>query len=225
MNKDTDIIIIAGQSNALGLSPAPENRNKPFFGALTRCAFGLGKDENRFGLEMGAAEVLHNKNGNFGIIKYASDGTSLYDRWLPPLGEDFNGLIGAAERGLSAFIKAGFWPRVRALLWMQGENDAIYREQAKAYEENLFSFIAAVRKNLDNEIVFSLGETNPHNAVLHYAADVNAAKQKAANKLHNVFFIPTGDLTGLIDNYHYRADEELALGKRLAESALKAARS
>lgn len=221
--------MIAGQSNALGISPVKGLLNKEFYfdsliyqasnvrvpqeRRIVPVSLGLGADKQKFGLEIGAALALSGER--CGFIKYASDGTSLYDRWSLG-GEDFNGLKETFFSAMDAFSKKGHKPRLRGILWMQGENDASSAEQAAVYCPKLKQFIAAVR-SYAGEVPFVIGETNPQNPCLPFADQVNAAKKIAAEEMENVYFVPTGDLTELIDHYHYSADNMLRIGERMAK--------
>lgn len=223
-----DIYLIAGQSNALGISPVkdlPEsfsaadvliyqasNVHVPHERAIVPVQPGLGADGQKFGLELGIARAFAGKK--VGLIKYASDGTSLYDRWSLG-GEDFIGLKQTFEDGIAAFAERGLKPRVRGMLWMQGENDASFAEQAAVYKKKLKEFISAVRTFAD--VPFVMGETHPCNPRLPYSAEVNEAKRSAASEMSEVYFVPTDDLVELIDGYHYTAKNMLELGERMAK--------
>ena len=198
----TNTYLIAGQSNALGISPVSDlaqpceypgvflyqasNVSVPFGHTIITVRPGLGIKEDKFGLELGAARACRGERTC--LIKYASDGTSLYDRWSPG-GRDFLGMKETFLLGMAAF-------------------------RAAAYGENLKSFIGAVRA-FAGDIPFAVGETNPHNAALPYVGAVNAAKRRAAKECGRVIYVPTGDLNDLADMYHYGAADMRALGERL----------
>ncbi len=136
---------------------AAAERSEKFYGAkievvnFSRSGYGIGwgleAAEEKFGLEIGAASFFASVKGKFGLIKYATDGTSLFDRWnaFGDGGEDFQNLNDTISAGLLNYIKLGFEPRIKSFLWMQGENDAIYTEQAQSYERNLEEFIKKIR--------------------------------------------------------------------------------
>ncbi|MGN1077577.1 MAG: sialate O-acetylesterase, partial [Candidatus Gallimonas sp.] len=175
---------------------------------------GLGADDTKFGLELGAALAFAGES--VGFVKYASDGTSLYDRWSPG-GADFIGLKGTFTSGMAEFSAKGLNPRLCGILWMQGENDASFEHQAAVYGQKLREFIAAVR-SYAGEVPFVVGETNPHNPYLPFAEKVNVDKRLATKEVPDVRFVSTEDLTDLIDNYHYGADHMLELGKRMVQT-------
>jgi len=102
--KMADVYLIAGQSNALGVSPCaglpPDFKNNGSVMLYQSGAFsgvraidpavcgrfipvrpGLGHAADYFGLELGMAAAL--TDGAY-LIKYACDGTSLYREWRPP---------------------------------------------------------------------------------------------------------------------------------------------
>jgi hypothetical protein len=106
-----NVLLIAGQSNALGISHFAElpeeyrrsydvdiyfntNTENPNNGKWQRVRPGLGHREDRFGLELPAAHLLAARGEEWVIIKYASDGTALYDRWNKARSaEDYNALM------------------------------------------------------------------------------------------------------------------------------------
>lgn len=234
-----EVYIIAGQSNALGLSPVPENDfdkksanilfyqesnvRVPAQKELVAVRYGLGIDQWHFGLEVGAAQVLEKEKIRACIIKYASDGTSLYDSWKArgKVGEDFVNLKNAIENGISLLKKRACEVKIKAMLWMQGENDAIFFEQASEYQSNLQDFIEEIRQNFGEDLCVAIGQTNPNNMYLPYAEAVNKAKKNISQKMKNVFFVKTRDLNDLCDRYHYGTENELQLGKRLMEAVIK----
>lgn len=110
-----DVVLLAGQSNAVGFSPVKETslptyENIMYYGSgqsseanaansdkWTFVKPGLGKDTTRFGPEMGMSEVFSERypeeevSESLAIIKYAWGGTALWGLWTPP---------SAAEQGL-----------------------------------------------------------------------------------------------------------------------------
>ncbi len=228
-----EVYVIAGQSNALGISPvagvvkkqdfdgiliyASSNRPSPRFGKVLPMGYGFGADEQKFGLEAGIAEVLKSRHKEALLVKYASDGTSLYDRWNPTLsGEDYRGLLCALCAAEEWMRQRHENPEWKGFFWMQGENDALFEEQAEYYHENLLTFISAVRERLGDRLPFVIGESDPENERLTYVSMVNGAKKRASQELRDVLFVPTGDLTQLIDSFHYTAENMLKLGRRMA---------
>lgn len=237
MREPLYIVIVAGQSNALGLSPVAgleESQRKtyenlPIFldtnyphpraGVWQSVRPGLGVDEARFGLEMGVAETLSLQKARYALVKYASDGTSLCDRWnAETRGEDYESLLKTVKRataGLDGEIRyAGF-------IWMQGCNDACYESASVEYGKNLRAFIKGVRTEICEDLPFVIGQINPVNPYLPYRERVIEAQKQVAETLKRVRFVATDDLLSLVDNYHYDAPCEWELGKRLAKELLK----
>jgi len=109
-NKDIDVIVIAGQSNAVGCSNwAYLNENDlevyrsgfentkiryccdeyyNYSRFFTNVKTGQGHQANRFGPELGMAEYFEEQqdylNKNVYLIKYGFGGTALYNRWRSP---------------------------------------------------------------------------------------------------------------------------------------------
>lgn len=232
-----DVYIIAGQSNALGLSPAAEldssilklnstliyqssNVNVPGNNQLINVSPGLGADNTKFGLEVGVARHLNLMGKRACLIKYASDGTSLYDRWRATnkQGEDFVNLLETVKRGIYQLQLCNFLPCIKGFLWFQGENDASHAMQAKEYKNNLKNFITEIRNVLKIELPFVIGQTNPNNKFLAYVKEVNAAQKSVAKEMRKVRYVKTSDINALTDNYHYNAMSELEIGKRMIQA-------
>ena len=91
--KTVNVLLIAGQSNALGISPYGElppevlhtystdiffrtNTENPHNGVWQKVRPGLGFRADRFGLELPAAACLEGRGEPWVIVKYASDGTA-----------------------------------------------------------------------------------------------------------------------------------------------------
>lgn len=234
-----DAYIIAGQSNALGISPVSGLRdNIPFHDIyvysscnvftkkndkLLKMGCGFGADENKFGLEVGIAKTLQENNVKALLIKYASDGTSLYDRWnAKKCGEDFKSLLRTVDRAEIAFKdKYNEKIDIQGIFWMQGSSDSLFFEQANEYYENLKDFICELRSRYGKKLPFVIGQTNPNNKRLIYVKTVNAAQKKLSEEMESVIFVNTEDLNSLIDDFHYDAENMLMLGCRMAEALLK----
>ena len=228
--------IIAGQSNALGISPVaglegkdytyPEimmyqscNVPVPNGDCLKPLAPGFGADATKFGLELGLAEKLYPVLGKMLFIKYASDGTSLYDRWnAAPRGVDYSALLETVKKACTAVFEP---VELEALFWMQGSNDASFEEQANVYYENLKTFVEKIGVDLGKEkLPVVIGQINPNNKVLRFVKQVNIAQRRVCEEKSYAYFTDTSDISDLIDNYHYTAACELELGRRMAEKYL-----
>ena len=234
-----NVLLIAGQSNALGISYYRElpqeklqgydvdiyfntNTENPNNGVWQKVRPGLGYKADRFGLELPAAHVLNATGEPWVIIKYASDGTALYDRWNKERSaEDYNALIDTLHTAVCDLKAAGKVPVFRGLLWQQGCSDSIKEHTALEYEQNLRAFIANVRAETAPDLPVAIGSVHEFSERMPYRATVIAAQKKVAATLSRAVFVPTTDIEEMFDSWHYTPACEWELGRRLTEAVLK----
>ncbi len=234
-----NVLLIAGQSNALGIShfaelPAEkqktydveiyfntntENENN---GVWQKVRPGLGHKPDRFGLELPAAHVLTARGEKWVIIKYASDGTALYDRWNKVRSaEDYNALIDTLHTAVRDLRAKGLEPVFRGLLWQQGCSDAIKEHTAVEYEQNLRAFVENIRAETVADLPVVIGSVHEFSERMPHRATVIAAQKKVAAELARAVFVPTTDIEEMFDGWHYTPECEWELGRRLTEAVLK----
>jgi hypothetical protein len=234
-----NVLLIAGQSNALGISrfeelPAEKQRSydiEIYFntntenennGVWQKVRPGLGHKPDRFGLELPAAHVLSATGEKWIIIKYASDGTALYDRWNKARSaEDYNALVDTIRTAVRDLRAKGLEPMFRGLLWQQGCSDAIKAHTAAEYEQNLHAFVENVRAETVADLPVAIGSVHEFSERMPYRATVIAAQKKVAADLPRVAFVPTTDIEEMFDGWHYTPECEWELGRRLTEAVLK----
>jgi hypothetical protein len=110
---------------------------------------------------------------------------------------------------------------------MQGESDSETTEMANAYEENLKSLIADVRKQTKQaklpfvvgRISSSLLKKTPW--VFDHARIVQRAQEAVAAQDDRVFIINTDNLSTLKDNTHFDTQAQLNLGNAMADIMIK----
>jgi hypothetical protein len=175
----TDVILLAGQSNATGQGYM-KNIPPDFTADTTVLIFYSGwlsgkgnpktwmplgqasESPDRFGAElsMGTELVQLCPGRQFAIIKHALSGSNLYAQWNPGsspadtsgFGEEFVKFVATVESGMQKLRDAGHEPVIRAMAWQQGEADArdiAGIERSRAYGQNLQHFIGRVRQQLD----------------------------------------------------------------------------
>ena len=84
-------------------------------------------------------------NDEVRLVKYAINGTALYNDWAPTAGPQYIGFMKAAQRAL-ADLEANQVPyEIAGMLWLQGESDAKENMGAE-YEKNLSAFIEHMRR-------------------------------------------------------------------------------
>ena len=233
-----NILLIAGQSNALGIShvaglPTEKqvgydipiffgtNTENPHAGRWILVTPGLGSKADRFGLELPAASILSTLEGEWAIIKYASDGTALYDRWNKARSaEDYNGLIDTIRAACAALRAEGKTPVFRGLLWQQGCSDAIKEHKAAEYEENLRAFLRNLRSETAADLPVAIGSVHEFSEHMPHRATVIAAQKAVTAEDPRAVFVPTTDIEQMFDNWHYTPECEWELGIRLCNAVL-----
>ncbi len=257
------VIILAGQSNAVGQSYCnflnrqtfTEDRyrvaeagypdtmiaynvnpftDRPVFcGDFVNVKFGQGRETIdkqyiSFGPEIGIAEYLSEAfpGETFYIIKSATGGTDLYDRWNPTRKADnnlYHNMVGFVGDSLKKLEEEGLTPEIIAFCWMQGESDSGIVGKRNQYEYLFTRLISDFKKTFAEYLpetgmsVIQPGITSVWNSY----ADLNAIKSGMAKRSNKWYYFETTDLkTGTDPNsdpYHYVADDMIILGRRFGE--------
>ncbi len=169
MSKKIQIVLIGGQSNAVGCTNKDTLDEKDrdyhlenvylyqegnFHSDYTKRVmkgiyWGLGHDPAQMGIEYGMAYMLNHEQPEVGFIRLAWGGTNVGFHWqttfdkIPQSTEDkgycYYEFVNTVRRGLEAYKQAGFEPEIKGMVWMQGESDADKTEE----------WARAYKKNLD----------------------------------------------------------------------------
>lgn len=199
----------------------------------TRLGLGLSKDQ--FGPEVGIAEQLNIANKkNIYLIKYAKGSTTLYLNWLSPsskgcslTGDMYKGAIDYIYDSLHELENNGFSPIIKAICWMQGEDDAKGTEFNNYYNytKHLISdlraeFIKYAPKGIGfiDAAIANIPDWKEHDII-------NNAKMCNAKEDKQSIFIGTNK-KGIIssnepDNYHYDSSSMIKLGHLFGDELLK----
>ena len=231
---DLDIYALFGQSNAggqadtTGVTRFDSVDSSQLFmadGPGGYLGFDFGVNQNtgsnsttsQFGPESELARLLDlNTASDAAICKQAQNGTSLAVDWNPSTGSNYAN----AKESLSLFIRnaeiQGYTPRVKGLLWVQGERDAnnsVATPQA-TYETLLTDLIADFRATYGAGIPVAISETKVTAAGYDSLADIQAAQAAVAANVSNCSLIDTSgsefSLQG--DGIHFDADGQIELG-------------
>ena len=240
LTNEVSVFLIAGQSNALGegssnsdltgslQNPHPQVRIwqegptakfvslQPGFSGF----LGGASDGDRFGLELGFGYAIHgHTDEEVYLVNYAVGATSLAVDW-DPHGQNnwhdaFVDRVGAALANLST---QNISYDLEGMLWMQGEEDSIYTNQANAYQANLTTFIGDMRSRYGSDLEFAIGRIHD-DMPWHSAGNVDVVRSAqtsvaAADPLTH--WINTDDLSLTSDDVHFSSDGHLNLGYRFA---------
>ncbi len=207
-------------------------------GAFVPVKLGQGTNVDRFGPEIGMAEMISEIDPvkPVYIIKYAYGGTTLNSQWRSPSSKNPGGLYtGAVEYILQqcqALEEMELYPVIKAVCWMQGESDASGTGFG-AYETLEANFVKDLRNDLayykpaDAEIGFVDAGISQCVAWTHYQ-EINQAKQNLAAKDENHDYIDTigaglkfnAEPAGALDIYHYDSKSMVELGRLFAQVLL-----
>lgn len=261
--KEIDVYLIGGQSNATGqgyMKNIPvefeiDTSVKFFYsqylgGGATALEWGplcqASETSDKFGVELSMGTTLKNLNpdSEIAIIKHALSGSNLYQQWAPgknksdtaSFGLEFKKFISTVELGLEKLKEQGYDPKIKAMVWQQGEADArdiAGAERARNYGPNLRLFIKRIRKQLNApKMLFLHGYVIPVPLERFTGRKEVRAGQRALDQnsgdnlaLKRVFAVETDDLQLRSDepNSPYPDDQVhfgtfgiLELGKRFA---------
>lgn len=196
---------------------------------------GQGHSAGQFGPEVGMAEVISNAapRKKVCIIKYAYGATSLSNQWRSPSSGATGYLYTNAVEYIIGQCKKlediELYPVIKAVCWMQGENDAGGQDYA-SYKMLEGNFVKDLRKALEyykpteSEIGFVDAAISDCIAWTHYT-EINNAKKLLAEQDEYHIFINTIDAglrynaepVGAPDIYHYDSASEIKLGQLFAE--------
>lgn len=230
-----DIFVIAGQSNAAGRAREPVYDPPSHQVRQVRANGQWGMATHPLADETSAVFVGHYANANPGHSPFIAFAKQLSRALGYPIGLVMTAYGGAPLRWWNPrengalfdemrSITEAYCPKVRGILWYQGEADAM-ELTGDTYLERFSEFVASARAAFSCPslpfFTVQLGRiTNSASAQLdlHWAY-VREAQRKAAESLENVYVLPAIDLP-LCDHVHLSAGGNLTLARRLADCAL-----
>ncbi len=234
------LFILAGQSNMAGYGrydALPPGDDGALPKNVTLVAVSLDVHlrplQGGFGPELGLARTLAREYPaqQLLLVKYAVEASSLLD-WAPDWDPEAATRTGHPEYGplyrqlldmVAAERKApeGLACQPVALLWMQGERDALFPPVAVAYETNLTALIHALRTDLGvPALPFLVGQVDPPRDRYPAADLVRAAQAAVADSVPAVYLVRTEGLSRHADGLHYDTAGQLELGRRFASAYL-----
>jgi hypothetical protein len=229
-----DLVVVAGQSNALGFRLSGEDlppdlrQGDPQVRIWTGQRFetlrpgrntGSPNNPAAWGPEVGFARAWRaaHPDRTLYVVKLARGSTRLAGGpgpdWAPGSGELFADTESEVRKARRRLTDAGLTPRVRAILWMQGESDAVQPQAAAAYRANLAAAVAQMRARWgEADTPVLIGRIAPG---WPQAAQVRAAQAAvdAADPL--TASVDTAAYPLLPDGAHYAAAGQLRLGAEL----------
>lgn len=198
-----DLIIFAGQSNAMGRKgdaaqypPDTDGLDAqiPFYWVTPQ--FGFSSDgwqtiqpqpghfpAGHFGPEITFARELKRRGMNVAVFKFSQGATSLHQNWKRPGdGGLYDQMVGHIHRAKALFEAEGKTVRFAGLIWIQGESDAV-EEHAGLYGKRLKELVEDLRDQVtgtpDLPVVLGLDEEHPW---VRKFPQVIAAQEKLASE-------------------------------------------
>ncbi|MGM0666010.1 MAG: sialate O-acetylesterase [Bacteroidota bacterium] len=261
--KEIDVYLIGGQSNASGQgymknipSDFEVDKSVHFFysqksgGGATALEWGplcqASETPDKFGVELSMGTMLKqlNPDREIALIKHALSGSNLYNQWTPGknkndtenFGPEFKKFIHTVEQGLKELEAKGFKPKIKAMVWQQGEADArdiAGMENSRNYGKNLHRFIKRIREQLGvPKMLFVYGYVIPVPLDRFTGREEVRAAQKNLDQnsghklaLKRAFVVETDDLPLRCDEpnspypddkVHFNTSGILELGERFA---------
>lgn len=122
--------------------------------------------EGHFGPEVTFSRELTRVGYRPFIFKYSEGSTSLGRNWLAPGAHGmYDAMVQELLKAIALQENLGNKPRVRALIWIQGESDAETDEMAISYQSRLRQLIDDFRKNVVKNprlpIILGVDEQHP----------------------------------------------------------------
>ena len=222
-SKEYQVILMAGQSNMVGLGEVKELNNFNLPENISLFDYSADTDLQQlpynFGPEVGLARRLNKEfpDTNFILIKYAIGGSSI-NEWLPTIESkikrptDFGNIYGKFLEFSNTTLKNHNTTNL-AFLWMQGETDTASNSTAKPYGTHLKLLIRNTRRDFnDANLPVLIGEINPKSEQYKYVQTVQNAQHRINESVPNTYLIKTNTLEKFRDSVHYSSLGLLKLG-------------
>lgn len=262
--KAIDVYLIGGQSNATGqgymhnLPSGFEIDDSVLFFYSTKLGGGgapmewgplcqASETPDKFGVELSMGTSLQkiDPSREIALIKYALSGSNLYSQWAPGknrnatqnFGPEFKEFLITVESGLKQLKAKGYNPKIKAMVWQQGEGDArdiAGMDNSSNYGVNLHHFIKRMRKQLRSpKMLFVYGYVIPVPLDRFTGREVVRQAQKNIDQnsghklaLKGAFVVETDDLPLRCDEpdspypddkVHFNTIGIIELGERFAK--------
>ena len=225
---------------------------------------GCGVRNGYIGPEFGMAKTLnsyYSGDKKAIIFKSAAGGTALQDKksglsatygnWYPrsmwktgftpdasvsPTGVQYKNFIDNFRLVYNTLKDNGYEPKVKGMVWMQGEDDlgaaSAYKTLIKALISDIRTDVAEITCDRDNEVMpFVIGEIATTFAVYNNPSvpEFNNMQREVAAETAGVYTAKTDDLiivgaNGIegTDKYHFSGADMVTLGERFAEKLITA---
>jgi hypothetical protein len=227
----TRVFLLGGQSNMNGLAPAADVQ-PPYDAVQSGVAFweknswvdlepGYGTREEHIGPELSFGYALKQALpiDQIYLIKFAVNGSNLYDQWKP--GDEVTNagagvwhdlFMTTANAALANLDANGVDYEISGMLWLQGESDAADAKGA-LYETNLRDFIADMRTRFGApNLPFYMGRVRDYYGTTAQSGMVRDAQVAVADSTADVEWFDTDSYNPLILGGHYDTAGQIGIG-------------
>lgn len=223
--KPIKIFLLGGQSNMAGqLKEYWADVESPYKDPFPhiqlwhnkRNQWGALAPTHRLGPEIGFGHAIAEAfpDEDVRLVKYAINGTALYNDWAPTDGPQYTGFMKAAQGALSDLEAKQLPHEIAGMLWLQGESDA-KENMGASYEANLVAFIQHMRSEFNTpEMPFIIARVRNFYGKGEQAQMVRTAQQSIAETIPYIAWFDTDDLNPLVNGGHYGLAGTLEIGKR-----------
>lgn len=174
-----------------------------------------------FGPEISFAHSIEKSypDSDIWLIKYAANGSALYNDWAPNKGRKYIGFMSTVKEALADLNAKNIKYEIAGMLWLQGESDA-KEQKGKEYKKNLLAFIKHMRAELNTpKMPFVIARVRNHYGKGIQAKMVRDAQEYVANNNANVEWFDTDDCGSLVKGGHYSSVGLIEIGKRFAKNS------
>ncbi len=224
--ESVQVFLLGGQSNMVG-SGKPSELSGVYAKPQEDVRFWQGNSwgnlapgAKNFGPEIAFGRAMKDAypDKEIYLVKYAANGTALYNDWSPTGGPQYKKFMQTAQAAIAKLEKEGVNYEIAGMLWMQGESDA--REgKAESYEENLRHFIMHMREQFNApRMRFVIARVRGHyGGNTGQAKIVREAQEAIAKTTEGVEWFDTDDYP-MANAGHYNGEGLIMMGKDFAKA-------
>jgi Carbohydrate esterase, sialic acid-specific acetylesterase len=215
-----EVFVLAGQSNMLGRGfPLSDGASSDDHLLVWRkkawkiAADPLGDkkvDANGVGpgMTFGIGALQHLQPETVGVVMCAVSGTTI-SKWQPSRTVYTNCINQVRAAG----------GHVDGILFLQGESDAINKDDAKRWAKRFKNVLNGFRSDLGTDVPFLIGQIGTISASgFKYQKTVREQQVKAAAAGTGLALITTDDLATGSDGVHFTVDSYKTIGERFADA-------
>ncbi len=228
--KTVKVFLLGGQSNMVGQGNTADLKS-PYNVPLPKIKIWQAKTKqwislapaSQFGPELSfghaMAKAFH--NDDIRLVKYARNGTALYNDWAPTTGAQYVAFMKTVKGALADLDANKVKYEIAGMLWVQGESDA-HEGKGEDYKKNLLAFIKHMRAQYKTlNMPFIMARVRDFYGKGAQAKMVRDAQESVAQKTKYVTWFDTDDCGQLINGGHYDSAGLIEIGKRFAEKYIE----